>query len=322
MVTLPRRWGRFPPQLIIKLRKTHPWPGRIPPVTDTKMIVAWNSLMISGLARAAAVFQRDDYLALATTAAGFILEQQWDDGRLHRVNYDGKIAVLAQSEDYALLIKALLDIHQACQSLAPRDGERWLESALKLQAEFDEFLWAVEGGGYFNTGVEAANNLLIRERSWLDNATPAANGVAIANLIRLSVITEQTPYLEQAEQALQSFGQVMDTSTQACPSLFVALDWYFHHTSIRTSKDQLEFLTSTYLPAAVSRISQDLPPNSVGLVCQGQSCLEPASTEGRCWRNKSLKALVGRMVSILTGGPYRGFTSFFRGDVNVLDNIG
>ena len=273
----PEAIATFTPAIDNQVAKTHPWPGRIPPVTDTKMIVAWNSLMISGLARAAAVFQNHDYLALATTAASFILEHQWSNERFHRVNYDGEIAVIAQSEDYALFIKALLDLHQACQSLAVSDTDRWLGSALKLQTEFDEHLWAVEGGGYFNTGSETADDLLIRERSWLDNATPAANGVAISNLVRLSLITDQTSYFEQAELALQTFGEVMDASSQACPSLFVALDWYFHHTSIRTS-DPLASLASTYWPTAVYRVSTDLPPDSVGLVCQGLSCLEPAST--------------------------------------------
>ncbi|KAI9130882.1 thioredoxin domain-containing protein [Acaryochloris sp. CCMEE 5410] len=270
----PESLKTFPPATHNQVAKTHPWPGRIPPVTDTKMIVAWNSLMISGLARAAAVFQQPDYLALATKAASFILDQQWSEGRLHRVNYDGEIAVIAQSEDYALLIKAFLDLHQACQSLAVGQASRWLEAAQTTQAEFDEHLWAVEGGGYFNTGSEISEELLIRERSWLDNATPAANGVAIANLIRLSLFCDRTEYLSQAEQALQTFGQVMDSSTQACPSLFVALDWYFHHTSIRTSVD----LASTYLPTAVYSPSSEVPPGALGLVCQGFSCLEPAMT--------------------------------------------
>jgi uncharacterized protein YyaL (SSP411 family) len=48
------------------------WAGRIPSVTDTKMIVAWNSLMISGLARAAAVFHDSTYFELAAKAAQFI----------------------------------------------------------------------------------------------------------------------------------------------------------------------------------------------------------------------------------------------------------
>lgn len=273
----PESLTTFPPATNNQMAKTYPWPGRIPPVTDTKMIVAWNSLMISGLARAAAVFQQADYLALATRAATFILDQQWSAERLHRVNYDGEIAVIAQSEDYALLIKALLDLHQACQSLAVDQAHRWLEAAQTMQAEFDEHLWAVEGGGYFNTGSETSGELLIRERSWLDNATPAANGVAITNLIRLSLVCDRTDYLDQAEQALRTFGQVMDSSAQACPSLFIALDWYFHQTSIRTSA-AVTALARTYLPTAVYNPSSDVPPDAMGLVCQGFNCLEPATT--------------------------------------------
>ncbi len=101
----------FPPARNNQEAKNHQWQGRIPPVTDTKMIVAWNSLMISSLARAYAVFKQDAYLSLATRAANFILDNQWLDGRFHRLNYEGKPAILAQSEDYALFIKALLDLH-------------------------------------------------------------------------------------------------------------------------------------------------------------------------------------------------------------------
>ena len=38
----------FPPARNNQEAKSHDWAGRIPAVTDTKMIVAWNSLMISG----------------------------------------------------------------------------------------------------------------------------------------------------------------------------------------------------------------------------------------------------------------------------------
>jgi uncharacterized protein len=48
----------FPPARNNQEAKTHNWLGRIPAVTDTKMIVAWNSLMISGLSRAYGVFQK------------------------------------------------------------------------------------------------------------------------------------------------------------------------------------------------------------------------------------------------------------------------
>jgi uncharacterized protein len=276
--TAPEALETFPPASDNQAAKTGNWSGRIPPVTDTKMIVAWNSLMISGLARAATVFGQREYLELATKAANFINENQIVDRRFHRLNYAGQPAVLAQSEDYALFIKALLDLHQAALAMGNGvENSNWLEQAVKLQAEFDEFLWSIELGGYYNTGSDAGGDLLVRERSYIDNATPAANGIAIANLVRLALLTENLEYLDKAEQGLQAFSSIMNQSAQACPSLFTALDWYRNHTLVRTTTDALTSIISQYFPTAVYSLETNLPPASVGLVCAGLSCSSPAT---------------------------------------------
>ena len=283
----PASLETFPPARNSQEAKTGNWKGRIPPVTDTKMIVAWNSLTISGLARAGAVLNRPEYLELAAKAANFILDNQWADGRFHRLNYDGQPAVTAQSEDYALFIKALLDLHQAspntCQSPNPQipaqipaQNQTWLKKALQQQEEFDEFLWSVELGGYYNTSSDIRQDLLVRERSYADSATPAANGVAVANLVRLALLTEKLEYLDKAEQTLQAFSSIMSRSPQACPSLFAGLDWYRNCTLIRTGGEAVAALIPQYLPAAVLAVEQNLPAGAVGLVCQGLSCKEPA----------------------------------------------
>lgn len=269
----------FPPARDNQEARTQPWPGRIPPVTDTKMIVAWNSLMISGLARAAAVFQQVDYLALAMGAARFILEHQWVDERLHRLNYDGCPTVPAQSEDYAFLIKAFLDIQEAALVFPELpDAIDWLQVAIDTQAEFDEHLWSLEMGGYFNAARDASDSLLVQERSFQDNATPSANGVAIANLVRLALLTENLDYRDRAEQALQSFGTIMEQLPRACPSLFVALDWLRHGILIRAWPEQIPALIQTYLPTAVLARATDLPEGAIALLCQGMACQEPAQS--------------------------------------------
>ena len=261
----------FPPAKNNQEAKTKNWSGRIPPVTDTKAIAAWNSLMISGLARAYGVFKEQSYLDLAVNAVEFILQNQWQD-RLQRLNYDGVATVPAQSEDYALLIKALLDLQAACPH-----NTKWLEQAIKIQAEFDRLLWSKQGG-YYNNSLDAGKELLVRERSYMDNATPSANGVAIANLVRLALLTDNLSYRDRAETGLQAFSTVMEKSPTACPSLFTALDWFLHGTSIKTSQENIEQLSTKYLPTTVFRIETDLPENAVALVCQGLSCLEPATS--------------------------------------------
>ncbi|KYC40132.1 glycosidase [Scytonema hofmannii PCC 7110] len=283
----------FPPARNNQEAKTRNWQGRIPAVTDTKMIVAWNSLMISGLARAYGVFQREEYLELAARAANFILNNQFVDGRFHRLNYESQPTTLAQSEDYAFFIKALLDLHQVSLGREdnspnsqlpiapypqrgphlPHSPSYWLEKAIAVQFEFHEYLWSVELGGYFNTSSDASQDLIVRERSYADNATPSANGVAIANLVRLALLTDDLHCLDLAEQALNAFRSVMNRAPQACPSLFTALDWYRNCTLIRTSEEQIKSLVPTYLPSAVFVSTSKLPHGSVGLVCQGLKCL-------------------------------------------------
>ena len=275
----------FPPAKNNQSAKTKDWSGRIPPVTDTKAIAAWNSLVISGLARCYGVFREQIYLDLATNAVQFMLQNQWLDGRFQRLNYDGVATVPAQSEDYALLIKALLDLQAACP-----DNPQWLEQAIRVQDEFDELLWSIELGGYYNNSTDAGKELLVRERSYMDNATPSANGVAIANLVRLSLLTDNLEYLDRAQQGLEAFSVVMEKSPTACPSLFTALDWFLHGTSVKTNLENIKQLNS-YLPTTVFRIETDLPENAIALVCQGLSCLEPATSIERVL--EQIKQVIG-----------------------------
>ncbi|MEB3121747.1 MAG: thioredoxin domain-containing protein [Snowella sp.] len=269
--TSPENLLTFPPAINNEEAKNKHWAGRIPPVTDTKMIVAWNSLMISGLARAYAVFSTPMYWTLATQATQFILDHQWQENRLHRLNYQGKPTTLAQSEDYAFLIKALLDL----QTANPTENY-WLEKAIAIQEEFDQFFWSLELGGYYNNSLDNSQDLLIRERSYQDNATPSANGIAIANLVRLAGLTDNLDYLAQAEQALTAFSYVLKQSPQACPSLFVALDHYRFGNTVRSQSELLSTLLSHYLPVTRYQIVENLPNQAIAIVCQGLSCLEPA----------------------------------------------
>jgi len=116
----------------------------------------------------------------------------------------------------------------------------------------------------------------MRERSYDDGAIPSANGVAIANLVRLFLSTEDMIYLDRAEQALSAFSSILINTPQRCPSLFVALDWFHNQTLVQTGEAAITRLSLQYLPTMVSRLEAKLGTNIVGLVCQGLSCQTPA----------------------------------------------
>ncbi|MGB2925397.1 MAG: thioredoxin domain-containing protein [Limnothrix sp.] len=262
----------FPPAPDNHAAKNTDWAGRIPAVTDTKLIVAWNSLMVSGLARIYGVLGLEKAWDLAMNCVNFMLETQWQDGKLSRLNFDGQPDGAAQSEDYAFLIKALLDL----QANRPTETH-WLDQAIALQSAFDAQFWSTESKGYFNN--HGSPELLIQERSYQDNATPSANGVAVTNLMRLFLLTENTAYLDQAEQTLQAFTSVLEKSPQQSPSLVTALDWYLHGTVVKADGDRLRALTRNYWSTVALKPATELPPNSIALVCKGLECLEPSQTD-------------------------------------------
>ncbi|HSM83661.1 MAG TPA: thioredoxin domain-containing protein [Nodosilinea sp.] len=276
----------FPPATSNQAAKTHTWPGRIPPVTDTKLIVAWNSLMISGLAKAAIALQRPAYLATATAAAEYLRQHQWVGSQLHRLGYDGTPQVPAQAEDYALLIKACLDLHQAGLALPPATAHSanpthpdtdtdWLTLAISTQQEFDHRLWSADQGGYWSAAGAA---LLVQERPYQDSATPAANGVAVANLVRLSLLTDNLDYLARAERTLQAFGAVMEQLPRACPSLLHGLNWFRNGTVVKATAATIAILATEYWPTTVFSLSRELPAGAVGMVCRGSQCLAVAES--------------------------------------------
>lgn len=243
--------------------------GRVPPATDTKLIVSWNALMISGLVRASEVFCRTDYLEVAERAARFILDTQHSEVEFYRINYDGEPAVPAKAEDYALFIKALLDLHRVTQDAV------WLQGAVALQTRMDQRLADREAGGYFNAAD--STDLLVREKDYQDNATPSANGVAVTNLVRLFLLTDEPTYLEGAERVLRQFGQLIERLPRACPSLLAGQDWLSNQTLVRTDRKRIARLVQGYWPATEFRVETVAP--AIALICQGLQCLEPATSD-------------------------------------------
>lgn len=276
-----RRYGSasletFPPALDAAMAKTHPWPGRIPPVTDTKLIVAWNSLMIAGLARAYQVFRDPQMLALAEGAARFLTTQQWNGEALYRLNYDGVVAVPAKAEDYAFLIRALLHLHQTQVTQDPEAANHWLNLAITIQAHFDQTLWDPEAGGYFMADPVQSQDLVIREKETQDNATPSANGIALQNLVRLAALTGDLKYLDRAETGLRTFATLMQNQPRSCPSLYGALDLYQHFCKVSALPQEQQALQQQYHPTTLFT-ADPLPPESVGMVCEGLKCLPPVA---------------------------------------------
>jgi uncharacterized protein YyaL (SSP411 family) len=187
------------------------------PLLDDKILAGWNGLMISAFARGGRILQDPDLTARAEAAAGFVLDNLAVGNRLGRSWRNGKVGGVAVLDDYAFLIFGLLDLFETT-------GEaRWLRAAIDLQdAQDSQFLDAA--GGYYYTAAES-ERLLTRTKPSYDGARPAANSVALQNLLRLATLRDDDRYREQAERALTSFSMVLDRAGLGSPRMLAALDF-------------------------------------------------------------------------------------------------
>jgi len=185
---------------------------RAAPLRDDKVLVAWNGLMISALARAGFVLDEPRYLEAAARSAESVLASKRHDGRLSRVSLAGEIAGPAFLEDYAFLIAGLIDLYEAV-------GEpRWIEAALSLQSVQDDHYLDSEGGGYFRT-ADDAEVLLAREKPIDDGPVPSGNSMAAANLSRLAALTGNDLFSERLAQLYSAFALDLERSPAASATL-------------------------------------------------------------------------------------------------------
>ena len=143
------------------------WPG-----WDDKVLADWNGLMIAALANAAAVFQRDDWLAAAECAWRFVMDQMRDEhGRLFHSWRIGKRLHRGTLDDYANMARASIALFEATGMA------RYLDEAKSLVSVLDRHFADDAAGGYFITADDAAD-LIVRTKHCHDNAAPAATHVA------------------------------------------------------------------------------------------------------------------------------------------------
>jgi uncharacterized protein YyaL (SSP411 family) len=200
---------------LLDARAARPRPAR-----DDKVLVAWNGLMLSALARAGQVFGEDTYLEAARTEAQFVETRLYDakTGTLTRRYLHGDVDIDAQLEDYAFFIQGLLDLYEA--SFEPR----WLSWAVRLQAMQDELFWDAADGGYFSTRADAPH-VLARAKTEYDGAEPSGNSVSAMNLLRLWQLTDAKAWRDKADATFRAVSVRFARSGAALPQLAAALDY-------------------------------------------------------------------------------------------------
>ena len=231
---------------------------RVPPMTDTKIITAWNGLMLAAISEASAVFERDDYLEAAQRNAAFLLDSMVENGRLRRTDSDSDNGARGFLDDHSTLIDGLLTLHAA------GGGERWLSEANDLAQQAIALFWDAERGLFYDTGGDQ-ESLIVRPRDVTDNALPSGHSMMADVLTRLAVITGDGEYRAIATQSLRGVRGIMEQFPTGAGHWLCALDGYLSESveavivadSSRAATPMLRRLASTYRPGAVAVFMRD-----------------------------------------------------------------
>ena len=190
---------------------------RVHPGRDEKILGSWNGLMIAGMAKAARIFERADWLRSAQQAMDFVQNTLWQDGKLLATHKDGKTHLNAYLDDHAFLLNAALELLQA--GYRDADMRFAVQLADALLARFEDS----ENGGFFFTSHDH-ESLIQRTKIGPDNATPSGNGIAAQGLLRLAALTGDARYADAAERCLKLFMPMMRQAASQFCSLCTALD--------------------------------------------------------------------------------------------------
>lgn len=171
--TIPEMLGSLQSVSISMLEKRS---SRVKPLTDTKILTAWNGLTIAALADVGRLLKRKDYLRASVECLDFIMRESRDaEGRLLRSYARGQAKLQGYLDDYAFLVAGILALHRAV------DEPRLLELAAELTDEQIQWFWDSEQGGFFFTASDHQETI-VRLKHPIDGAVPSGISVSAENL--------------------------------------------------------------------------------------------------------------------------------------------
>jgi uncharacterized protein len=182
---------------LYEARARRVWPAR-----DDKVLAAWNGLALRGIVEAARALDSDEFRALATRNADFLLERMVTEGRVWRSYKNGTARIPGFLEDQAAVALGFIAMFE--QSL----DIKWLNAARQLaRVMLDEF-WDASAQIFFDTS-RSAEKLVTRPRDPTDNATPSGTSLAVDLLLRLANYDDDESLRDTASGVMGSISDMV-----------------------------------------------------------------------------------------------------------------
>ena len=219
---------------------------RISPGLDDKVLVSWNSLMITAFAKGYRVTNDGRYLDAAKNCISFIEKNLFVDDNLLRTYKNGTAKINGYLEDYSYFVNALLDVFEI------EPNSKYLKLALKLGHHLIDHFWDSENNSFFMTSDDH-EKLIIRPKSNYDLSLPSGNSVSSFVMLRLYHLSQEQSFLDISIKIMESQAQIAAENPFGFGYLLNTLSLYLEKpieiTVINSENSELcKSLFTNYLP--------------------------------------------------------------------------
>jgi len=174
---------------------------RISPGLDDKVLVSWNSLMITAFAKGYRITNDVRYLDAAKNCIAFIEKSLFVNDNLLRTYKNGTAKINGYLEDYSYFVNALLDVFEI------EPDSKYLKLALKLGHHLIDHFWDSENNSFFMTS-DNHEKLIIRPKSNYDLSLPSGNSVSSFVMLRLYHLSQKQSFLDISIKIMESQAQI------------------------------------------------------------------------------------------------------------------
>lgn len=160
---------------------------------DDKILVSWNSMMISALSILYRISGNEKYLNAAKISQKFIENNLCKNKRIYTSFRNGNRSGKSFLDDYAYYISALTELYNSTLNKDYLNkAEFFCSEAVKLFADN-------KNGGFYLSEINNCE-LFINPKETFDGAVPSGNSIMAYNFVRLYQLTEKDIYRDLIER--------------------------------------------------------------------------------------------------------------------------
>lgn len=222
---------------------------RVRPGRDEKILVSWNSLMITSFLKGYRVTRDGDFLKAAENCIKFIELKMTKNGELLHTYKDGQAKMKAYLDDYAYFVNALVDYFEI------KPSRKYLDLAACYATYLLDHFWDETEKSFFFT-ADNHEKLIVRTKNIYDLSIPSGNSVAVGAMLRLYHITQDKKYLAASLKVMESLSTMAAENPfgfgQLLNNIYMYLKKPTEITMINYSNKELcSWLERTFLPESI-----------------------------------------------------------------------